>query len=108
MAIHFIPIGIEANSKDEAEQKLLQIQQIVADYKGDENPNEKNQKTESSSLGKDVFRAIMQIGLLWVTHRTQRTEEPTEKFSAMSSYERERYKRKKQQERAELASKKLV
>ncbi len=98
MAIHFIPIGIEANSRDEAEQKLLQIQQIVAEYKTDSNPNDKEQQADNSSLSKDVFRAIMQIGLLWVAHKTQLVEEPPKKNTVIHAYEQRRYSRNKQQQ----------
>lgn len=94
MAIYFIPVGIEANSKDEAEKKLLQMQQIVADYNNVDDPDNKKQQGETSSLGKDVLRAMMQIGLLWAAHKTQRTEEPCQKSPVKPTAQRERLKRK--------------
>ena len=89
MAIHFVPVGIEANSKEEAEQKVIKLQQIATAYK----PLEKIQSEKMGSISSGILKAVVGIGVAWLQYRKEQQSPPKETIGKMPEY-RKKGKRK--------------
>lgn len=89
MAIHFVPVGIEANSKEEAEQKVIKLQQIATAYK----PPEKIQPEKMGSIPSGILKAVVGIGVAWLQYRKEQQSPPKETIGKMPEY-RKKCKRK--------------
>jgi|GEM_PF-5763429 len=89
MAIHFVPVGIEANSKEEAEQKVIKLQQIATAYK----PPEKIQSEKIDPISSGIFKALVGIGIAWLQSREEQQSPARETISKMPEY-RKKSKRK--------------
>ncbi len=62
METHYVSVGIEANSKQEAEQKMLKLQQIATEYK----PREMKQGKTIDPLYADLFKLAILFGSAWL------------------------------------------
>jgi hypothetical protein len=75
MSIHFIPVGIEANSKKEAEEKVLKMQQIVTGYTGP-GENKAVKPGQDTPIYKQLLGAAAKIGLVLLAAHYEREKEP--------------------------------
>jgi hypothetical protein len=91
MAIHFVPVGIEANSKEEAEQKVIKLQQIATAYK----PPEKIQSKKMGSISSGILKAMVGIGVAWLQHRTEQQSPPQETIGKVPEYRRKSKRKEK-------------
>lgn len=67
MNIHYIPVGIEANSKEEAEQKILKLQQIAASHR-----ENKQISLGAIKIASGVLKLLVSVGNAWLDHRQAR------------------------------------
>lgn len=90
MPTYFLPLGIEAHSKEEAEQKALKFQQIASEYKPDK------EQDELRSPHREIIKALGLIGLSWTQSYLAGRKQPSENID----WKRHRYewklKRRKQ------------
>lgn len=87
MSIHFIPVGIQANSKEEAEQKILRLQQIAASYQP---PAE----TKKLSVRSEIFKALLCFGLAMLQRRAQPEPKKTKPMETFQEFRRRIRKQK--------------
>lgn len=99
MTIHYVPVGIEANSQEEAEQKILKLQHIASQYKPPE-----QQPEPIDPLYGDLFKLAVFLGAAWLNSRSEKNAHHHPKES--NSYVKKRKKRNEQKKtgatRAEL------
>ncbi len=95
MAIHFVPVGIEANSKEEAEQKVIKLQQIATAYK----PPGKIQPEKIGSISSGVFKALVGIGIAWLQSREQQQSSARETVFKMPEYRKKGKRKEKKADR---------
>ena len=85
MPTYFLPLGIEANSKEEAEQKALKFQQIASEYKQDK---ESKKQDELQSPYKEIIQALGLIGLSWAqSYWEERKQQPPKTDWKRDEYE---------------------
>jgi hypothetical protein len=70
MPIYFLPLGIEAGSKKEAEQKILKLHHIASAYTVDKENKEQTHQQEKMHAEiptpyKELLTAVGLIGLSW-------------------------------------------
>jgi hypothetical protein len=91
MAIHFVPVGIEANSKEEAEQKVVKLQQIATAYK----PPEKIKSEKMGSISSGILKAVVGIGVAWLQYRKEQQSPPNRTIGKMPEYWRKSKRKEK-------------
>lgn len=74
MAMHFIPVGIEADSKEEAEQKILKIQEVATEYVVGSNDKPAS-KIQPSTVYNPIWAAVAFIGLSWLEGYAEKAQE---------------------------------
>jgi len=92
MPTYFLPLGIEANSKEEAEQKVLKFQQIASEYK----PVKESRKQDNlQSPQREIIQALALFGLLSARSYLDGRKQPSENIDwKLYKYEWELKRRK--------------
>jgi predicted MPP superfamily phosphohydrolase len=108
--IYDVTVGIEAESRKEAEQKLLQIQQLAVSHskRSDGKQQVATYETELSPV-KAAMGILAIIGLRWVSDKLNPNKKPDESTDPLfdmkmrkNKWQRERRKRKQEEERANV------
>lgn len=108
--IYDVTVGIEAESRKEAEQKLLQIQQLAVDHsKGSDAKQQMATYEAELSPVKAAMGILAIIGLHWVSDKLKpnlKQGESTDPLIAIkmrkNKWQRERRKRKQEEDRANV------
>lgn len=108
--IYDVTVGVEAESRKEAEQKLLQIQQLAVDHSKGSDVKQQVATYEAELSPVSAARGILAIiGLSWVSDKlkpNRKQGESTNYFIDMkmrkNKWQRERRKRKQEEERAKV------
>ncbi len=108
--IYDIIVGVEAESRKEAEQKLLQIQQLAVDHSQSSDGKQQvaTYETELSPV-KAAIGILAIIGLRWVSDKLKPNKRPGQSIAPefdmkmlKNKWQRERRKRKQEEDRANV------
>ncbi|MBL7690458.1 MAG: hypothetical protein JNM41_02600 [Flavipsychrobacter sp.] len=108
--IYDVTVGIEAESRKEAEQKLLQIQQLAVDHsKGSDVKQQITSYDAELSPVSAAMGILAIIGLRWVSDKLKPNKRPGQSIAPefdmkmlKNKWQRERRKRKQEEDRANV------